>query len=110
MLTKMQEPGVHVAVPRNVWRIFESIDIPGDLQGEVITLCFEYLMNPSTPIALLSYSMSIVEKIAQQEPDLKNELRATIGQLLPTGSAGVNARARKILKKLSTTRSPVHPD
>jgi hypothetical protein len=100
LLTRMQEPGVHVAVPRNVLRVFESIRIPSALQGKVVTLCFDYLVEPSSPIAIHAYSMSILLRIAEEEPDLRNELRAAIERLLPTGSPGVNARARKVLKKL----------
>jgi hypothetical protein len=107
MLTKMQEPGVHVAVPRNVLRIFESIEIPRNLQGNVVTLCFEYLFQPSSPIAIQVYSMSILLKIAQQEPDLKNELRAAIEQLLPAGGPAIQARARRVLKKLAGRIRPV---
>jgi hypothetical protein len=106
MLTKMQEPGVHVAVPRNVLRIFESIDIPRNLQGNVVTLCFEYLFQPSSPIAIQVYSMSILLKIAQQEPDLKNELRPAIEQLLPAGGPAIKARARHVLKKLERRIRP----
>ena len=107
MVTRMQEQGVHVAVPRNVLRIFESIRIPKTLQGKVVTICFDYLFNPSSPIALQAYSMTILLNVAEEEPGLRNELRATIEQLLPTGSPGVNARARKVLRKLEGKRSPV---
>ncbi len=105
MVARAQESGVHVAVTRNVFHILESIDIPKSLQGEIVTLCFDHLMNPSAPVAVLAYSMSILLKIAQEEPDLKNELRATIEQLLPTESPGVNARARKVLGKLGKSTS-----
>ncbi len=101
MLSRMQEPGVHVAVPRNVMHIFESVIIPRNLQGRVVTLCFDYLFEPSSPIAIHAYSMSILLRMAEKEPDLRNELRAAIERLLPSGSPGVKARARKVLKKLS---------
>lgn len=100
MLARMQEPGVHEAVPRNVLRICSSIEIPRTLQGEVVTICFAYLMNPSSPIAIQVHSMAILVNIARQEPDLKNEVRAVIERLLPRGGPAINARARMVLKKL----------
>jgi len=106
MVTRMQEPGVHVAVPRNVLRIFESIRIPKPLQGKMVTMCFDYLFDPSSPIALQAYSMTILLNVAQEEPDLRNELRATIERLLPTGSPGISARARRVLRKLEGKRKP----
>ena len=103
MVAKMQEPGVHGAVPRNVLRIFASIEIPKSLQGEVVTICFAYLMNPSSPIAVQVHAMSILVNISREEPDLKNEVRAVIESLLPQGGPAVNARARMVLKALSRT-------
>ncbi len=107
MVARMQEPWVHVAVPRNVLRIFESVRIPKAMQGKIVTICFDYLFDPSSPIALQAYSMTILLNVAQEEPDLKNELRAAIERLLPTGSPGVNARARKVLKKLDGRPTPI---
>jgi hypothetical protein len=106
LLKRMQEPGVHVAVPRNVLRVFESIRIPRALQGKVVTQCFDYLFDPSSPIAIQSYSMTILLNVAQEEPDLKNELCTAIERLLPTGSPGVNARARSVFKKLERKVRP----
>ncbi len=101
MLRKMQEPDVHIAVPRNVMRILQMVEIPKSLQGEVVTLCFDYLMNPSTPVSIAAYSMEILFKISQEEPDLRREVRAVIEQLLPAKAGGINARARMVLKALA---------
>ncbi len=112
MLRKMQEPGIHVAVPRNIMKIFESVELPKNLQGEVVTLCFDYLMNPSAPTAIHAYAMGILLHISREEPDLRNEMRAVIERLVPVGSAGVAARARRVLSRLdrdsatSTGRRP----
>lgn len=98
MIKRMQEPGVHNAVRRNVIRILQFIEIPDKLLGEVATVCFRYLGSPNEPIAVKVFSMTVLGNIAQKEPDLKNELGLVIGQQLSTGSMGFCSRAKKVMK------------
>ena len=96
----MQEPGVHVAVRRNVIRILQRIDIPEKLVGEVATVCFDYLASPDEPIAVRVFSMTVLANIARKEPDLKNELRLLIELQLLYGSTGFRSRARQVMKMI----------
>lgn len=103
LVQKMQEPGVHDAVKRNVVRILQTADIPQELLGTVATVCFDFLSSPSAPIAVRAYSMTVLARIAGREPDLRRELRLVIEQQLPYGSPGIRAHARKVLKGLDKT-------
>ncbi len=100
MIARMQEPGVHDAVKRNVIRILQFIAIPEKLLGVVTSVCFEYLASPNEPIAVRVFCMTVLANIAQKEPDLKNELRLTIQRQLSHGSTGFCSRARKVLDSL----------
>jgi hypothetical protein len=106
MIKKMQEPGVHIAVKRNILHILEGIDIPLPLLGTVVTICFEELGNPNSAIAVRAYSMSVLLKVAETEPDLRNELRLMLEQMLPSAGPAVQARGRKVLKRLKTQECP----
>ena len=100
MIRKMQEPGVHEAVPRNVLRIFEEIEIPPDLLGMIATLCFDYLGSGESPIAVKVYSMAILSRICMKEPDLKKELHAVIEQMLPYSGPAIRSRGKRVLKEI----------
>jgi hypothetical protein len=100
MIGRMQEPGVHDAVKRNVVRILQFIEIPEKLLGEVATVCFNYLSSPDEPIAVRVFSMTVLANIAQREPELKNELRLVIEQQLSGGSMGFCSRAGRVLKMI----------
>ena len=102
MIRKMQEPGVHAAVKRNVIRILQFIDIPRSLLGEVTTACFDYLASPDEPIAVRTFSMTVLANIAQKEPDLRNELRLSIEQQLLHGSPGFRSRAKKVMRLIES--------
>jgi len=101
MLDRMLEPGVHVAVKRNVIRILQNIKIPDSLTGKVATICFDMLASQKEPIAVKCFSMTVLANIARQEPDLKNEIRILIEREVMNGSAGLRSRGAKILAKLS---------
>ncbi len=98
MVGKMQEPGVHIAVKRNVLRLLSFIDIPPKLLGKVVSLSFDELESPDSAIAVRVHAMSIVLNVAEHEPDLRKELQTLIEQMVQYGGPAIQARARRILK------------
>jgi 8-oxo-dGTP diphosphatase len=65
--------------------------------------CFNALRSGFSAIAVKAYSMEIIYQLALKYPELANELSASISMLQAEGSAGIIARGRIILKKLTTT-------
>jgi hypothetical protein len=55
------------------------------MQGTVATLCFDYLSSLDAPIAVKSFSLTVLGRLAEIEPDLRRELGLTIRQILPYG-------------------------
>jgi hypothetical protein len=100
MLAKMEEPGVHGAVRRHVLRILAGREIPHALLGTVVSRCFDCLSSENESIAVKVHAMMIIVHVARAEPDLKNELKGAIEQLLPTAGPAIRARARMVLKML----------
>lgn len=100
LLKKMQEPGVHDAVKRNVVRILQCVDIPKALLGTVVSLCFDYVNSYDTPIAVKVYSMTVLVNAADREPALRRELKAAIELQLQSPIPAVMSRARRMMKKL----------
>ena len=96
----MLNPNAHDAVKRNTLRILGNIDVPEALMGLLVVKCFKYLQSESEPIATRVFSMTILLNISKKEPDLKNELKIVITELLPYGSAAIKSRAKKTLKEL----------
>lgn len=101
MVKKATHQGVHDAVKRNVVRILQFVDIPKKLQGPVAGLCFGFLQSVDAPIAVKAFSMSVLANIAAVQPDLKRELSLVIEEMMPYGGPAVQARAKKVLRKIS---------
>lgn len=101
MVTKMQEPGVHVAVKRNVVRILQFLEIPEELHGDVMNVCFDLLADPKETVAVRAFSMTVLTNLSKDYPDIKHELIAIIEDQLEQGaSPGFIARSKKLLKEL----------
>jgi hypothetical protein len=99
MVKKMQEKGVHNAVPRNVLRILKDADIPHSQLGIVVTICFNYLLDANIPIAIKAYAMYILGNAAEKEPGLIHEIEETL-QHIPNASPGIKACAANVLKQI----------
>lgn len=99
LINKMNEPGVHVAVKRNVVGILQDVDIPEPLQGQVMNTCFDMLADPKETIAVRCHSMTVLDNLSKTYPEIRQELVAIIqDQLEQETTAGFRARAKKILK------------
>lgn len=100
ILKMLDKKDAHVAVKRNIMRLLQDIEIPRQLYGILTDKCF-MLMDPKETIAVRVFSMSVLAKIAKQEPDLKKELRIVIEDQLPYASAGFLSRAKKVLREIN---------
>jgi hypothetical protein len=101
MVKKMQEPGVHDAVPRNVLRLLQFTNIPQSLLGTLVSLCFEFLQSLEAPIAVKVYSMTILLNVAKKEKSIGNELKLVLEQIQPYIGPALKARSRIVFEKLS---------
>ena len=99
LLQKLQK-NANDPVKRNSLRSLISRDIPDELLGIAADICFKYLNSAKEPIAIKAHAMSILYNITRKYPELKDELKLSIEELLPFGSAGIKSRGNKILKAL----------
>ncbi len=91
---------VNDAVKRNTVRVLQFIEIPDDLAGTTTDICFNILRSHKEPIAVKAFSMTVLFNLTKQYPELADELRMTIDDMLPYGSAGIVSRGNAVLKDL----------
>ena len=89
---------VHDAVPRNIMRILQFVDIPEELSGIAYDTALELLSDPKSPVAVKCFSMSVAANVAKDIPELQSELLEVIDIQLPYQSKGYQARARHVAK------------
>lgn len=99
-LTALLNDESSAAVLRNILGLFQSLDLPETLWGEIADPCFRFLNNPQKPIAVRVFAMTVLYRIVTQIPELKTELQLVIEAHMPFASTGFQARGRKILAAL----------
>ena len=100
LLLKANEPDIHDAIKRNVARIFQCIEIPNKEMGLAVNVFFKLLINPNEATAVRAFSMTVLFNISKKEPDLKNELKLILAELVNSDSAAIKNRAKHILKEI----------
>ncbi len=96
------QPKSHNAIPRAIYRLFASIDLPEELEGEVFEVGTKTFMSKKTPIAIKAHIMIILTNIALKYPELKDEVVFLIKEQLPGSSAGYRSTAKRELKRLGS--------
>ena len=96
----LKQPDVHNAVLRNITRVFQVVSIPKKYHGEVMTLCFEFIGNPQTPIAVKAFSLTILENFLPEYPDIGPEMKLIIEERFADETPAFKSRAKKILRRL----------
>ena len=103
MLDFLSAPAIHGSVKRNTVRLLQFIEIPKKFQGQVAEICFQFLQDKSEAIAVKACALTVLGNLTKMEPELMNELKLNIEELLPYASAGLRSRANKVLKYLNQT-------
>lgn len=102
LLNKLKEPGIHEAVKRNTVRLLQDIDIPVKYHGEVMNTCFAYISSPTEKAAVKAFSLTILEKLSLQYPEIKPELKTIIEDQWDFETPAFRSRAKYILRRIST--------
>ena len=88
------------SVKREALRMLVRSPLPKEQLGQLITLCFDWLTSSKEPVAVKMFSMEILYRISQQEPEMKKELADSIEWRMQEETPGFRSHGRKLLKKL----------
>lgn len=100
ILANLEKPGLHDAVKRNTVRLLQDIEIPPKYQGLVMNACFEYISSPTEKPAIKAFSLTVLQNLSGQYPEIKQELKTIIEDRWDHETAAFRSRAKKILNKL----------
>lgn len=103
LIKKLDEPGNHPAIARNILRIFQEIDIPEKFEGALVESCFRFLVSAESPIAIKAFAITVASRICKKYPELKNELGLHLEHMknYPMPPA-IKVRIRNAFKELNT--------
>src|SRR5688572_10826985 len=75
--------GMHGAVKRNIVRFLQYVDIPANLQGEVMDICFRFVESPVEAVAVKAFSLTVLSRLAIEHPAIIPEIKLLIEEQLP---------------------------
>ena len=90
-----------VPILKLILAVLVETDIPQEYHGEILQFTSEILTDSNSSIASLIYSMDIFYKLSLKEPDLLNELRLMLEQILPYGSPGVKNKCGRLIRRIT---------
>jgi hypothetical protein len=100
LIKNLQQPTLHDSVKRNTIRLLQGITIPERFHGEIMNLCFDYIASPKEAVAIKAFSLTVLQNLSKQYPEIRQELKTIIENRWDYESAAFKTRAGKILKKL----------
>jgi hypothetical protein len=90
----------HDGMKRHSLHLLSRSPLPENKLGEIADFCFGWLMRPGEAVATKMYSMEILYRISELEPDLKPELADSIRMQMIEGTPGIKCAGKRILEKL----------
>jgi hypothetical protein len=100
LLDNLQRKDIHVAVIRNTVRLLQDVDIPKRLHGRVMSICFDFVADTETPIAVKAFSLTILSHLSADYPEIRGELKLLIEEQWEQATPAFRSRAKQALKKM----------
>jgi hypothetical protein len=98
LVKSMKKPGLGDSVKRNTVRLLQHIEIPTKFHGDIMSSCFDYIIDPKEKVAVKVFSLSILDDLSKQYPEIRQELKTIIEDRWDSETAAFRSRAKKILK------------
>ncbi len=89
-----------IAVQRNILRLLQFVEVPMQYHGQLIDICFNFILDPKAAIAVRAFSMYVANNIVKDYPELKSEFLLILESISPNEPPAIKSRLRKLLKSL----------
>ena len=90
----------HDGLKRLSLRMLSRSPLPQKYLGDLMNICFDWLISPKESVAVKVYAMEILYRMSNEEPELKKELADSIEWRLSEETPGFQNHGLKLLKKL----------
>lgn len=98
LVKNLHKPKLHDSIKRNTVRLLQHIAIPQKFHGEIMDICFNYISSPHEAVAIKAFSLTILQKLAEQYPEIRSEVKLIIEERWNYETAAFKVRAKKFLK------------
>jgi hypothetical protein len=89
------KPNMPNSVIRTATKILEKIELPKEYEGQVMNTCFEWIQSPTMPAAIKAFSLTILDNLCKDYPEILPELQLIITERWDIETPAFKARGRK---------------
>lgn len=100
LLDNLARKDLHGAVIRNTVRLLQDVEIPKKYQGRVMSICFDFIQSPETAIAVKAFSLTVLQHLSKDYPDILPELKLLIEEQWDQAPPAFRSRAKKVLSQM----------
>ena len=98
LINNLDKTKIPAAVKRNTMRLLQDIEIPEKYQGKIMDACFKYISVPGEAIAVKAFSLTVLQKLAKQYPEIIPEVKLIIEENYERETPAFKSRAKQFLK------------
>jgi hypothetical protein len=100
LLANLHRPNLHTAIKRNTMRLLQDLRLPEKYHGELMNTCFKYITSPTELPAVKAFSLTVLQNLSREYPDIIPEIKTVIESQWDNESAAFRTRAKKLLRSL----------
>jgi hypothetical protein len=104
LIENLSRPNLQDPVKRNTLHVFQIIEAPDDMLGNLVDICFAFINSAKESIAIKAYSINILVNTCSKHPELKEELLPLLNELLNQDSPAILSCSRKGISLLAKIR------
>jgi len=101
LLKNLNKKGIHDSIKRNSIRLLQYVTIPKKFHGQVMDLCFRYISSPIEAVAIKAFSISVLQNLARQYPEIINEIKLVIEERWNYETVAFRTRAKKLFEEFA---------
>ncbi len=92
----------HDGLKRHALRMIARMPFPEGSDGALMDIAFRWLLSPSESVAVKMYSIQVLYRLSEREPDILQELYDTIEFQMADGSPGFKNIGSKMMQQIDT--------
>ena len=96
LINNLKKPGLHNSIKRNSIRLLQNVDIPEKFHGEIMEICFRYVESPTEAVATKVFSLTVLNNLSKQYPEILPEIKLLIEEQWPHQTAAFKSRAKSL--------------
>lgn len=100
LIDNLSKKDVLPALTRNTVCLLQDVEIPKKFHGKVMGICFDFIQSNTSAIAVKVFSLSILQNLSKQYPEIIPEVKLIIEERWQHETAAFKSRAKRFLKSV----------